>query len=78
VQRYPDDHDDYADGEPEQTRLASRSGPQAAPSLAALRRARTNREALVRRVVPVGLGALRDRAQAVGYAYQHGLVPEAP
>jgi signal transduction histidine kinase len=42
----------------EQTRLASKSGPQAVPSLAALRRARTNREALLRRVVPVGIGAL--------------------
>jgi signal transduction histidine kinase len=42
----------------EQTRRAPGAGLQAPPSLAALRRARTNREALLRRVVPVGIGAL--------------------
>ncbi len=33
-------------------------GPQPPPSLATLRQARTNREALLRRVVPIGVGAL--------------------
>jgi len=94
----------------------------AAPSLAALRQARATRETLLRRILPIGVGALlivvvvvasrakpgaglhdaslgvtlalvgfalavvagfillaktgaRDRAQAVGYAYRHGLVP---
>jgi hypothetical protein len=88
-------------------------------TLAALRQARASREALLRRILPVGLGALvivvvttpratpgaglhgaslgvtpgpgrlrarragrlrgaggaPDRAQAVGYAYRHGLAP---
>jgi signal transduction histidine kinase len=42
----------------EQTRLAPGPAPQAPPSLAALRKARTNREALLRRVVPIAIGAL--------------------
>ncbi len=42
----------------EQTQLAPGPAPQAPPSLAALRKARSNREALLRRVVPVAIGGL--------------------